>query len=196
MEAAKRGDDQMMEMGADNYATSLPLLGDNENDFDGGGGGHNRSILSSLSYNELSGYEEGGIITPEINPFVVIVLYSIIVLVSAVGNSLVIKVAFSDCRGLAGNAAANKLRFRRAPRTTTDRLIGSLALSDLIMTIFNGNCLILVIDDQFCHPFDISRTQFLSTSPASFCPTGLSGGCCASWCPSSKPCACTCRRSR
>lgn len=62
-----------------------------------------------------------------LNAPLVILTYGLIVLVSLVGNLLVCKVAFSGRR-----CGRN-----RRQRTTTDLLIGSLALSDLIMTVFN-----------------------------------------------------------
>lgn len=68
------------------------------------------------------------IIDHNANRPLIIVAYSLIVLVSLAGNALVCKVAFSG-RRLPG-------RTQRA-RTSTDLLIGSLAFSDLVMTIFN-----------------------------------------------------------
>lgn len=62
-----------------------------------------------------------------LNAPLVILTYGLIVIVSLVGNLLVCKVAFSGRR-----CGRN-----RRQRTTTDLLIGSLALSDLIMTVFN-----------------------------------------------------------
>ncbi|OTF69641.1 G protein-coupled receptor-like protein, partial [Euroglyphus maynei] len=68
------------------------------------------------------------IITNEVNEAAVIIAYSLIVIISLIGNSLVVKIAFSG-RWIPG-------RSQRA-RTTTDVLIGSLSFSDLVMTIFN-----------------------------------------------------------
>lgn len=60
----------------------------------------------------------------DLNANLVILAYGLIVIVSLVGNLLVCKVAFTGRR-----CGRN-----RRQRTTTDLLIGSLALSDLIMT--------------------------------------------------------------
>lgn len=68
------------------------------------------------------------VITNEVNELAVIIAYLMIVVVSLIGNSLVVKIAFSG-RRIPG-------RTQRA-RTTTDVLIGSLSFSDLVMTIFN-----------------------------------------------------------
>lgn len=66
--------------------------------------------------------------TDEVNAHLVIITYAIILVVSLVGNSLVCKISFSG-RGCSGKSQRS--------RTTTDLLIGSLACSDLLITIFN-----------------------------------------------------------
>ncbi|KAJ6223948.1 hypothetical protein RDWZM_002493, partial [Blomia tropicalis] len=63
----------------------------------------------------------------DLNAHLVILAYGLIMVVSLIGNLLVCKVAFSDRR----------CGHHHRTRTTTDLLIGSLAVSDLIMTIFN-----------------------------------------------------------
>lgn len=111
------------------------------------------STMDTMDDYEDDGLVENGqiiVISPEINPLLVIFFYSIIVCVSLIGNSVVCKIAFSECfrskgpggAGVLGgptghNHSTHTSRRRKAPKTTTDRLIGSLALSDLIMTIFN-----------------------------------------------------------
>ena len=64
----------------------------------------------------------------EIPARIVILAYGLIVMISLIGNLLVCKIAFTG-RSSAGRN--NRLR------TTTDLLIGSLAVSDLIMTCIN-----------------------------------------------------------
>uniref|UniRef100_A0A6P6XUG0 Neuropeptide Y receptor type 5-like n=1 Tax=Dermatophagoides pteronyssinus TaxID=6956 RepID=A0A6P6XUG0_DERPT len=84
--------------------------------------------ISSVSSASSSTDSSMIIITNEVNEAAVIIAYSLIVIISLIGNSLVVKIAFSG-RWIPG-------RSQRA-RTTTDVLIGSLSFSDLVMTIFN-----------------------------------------------------------
>lgn len=101
----------------------------------GDSSGHHSSLDPELQYytdydNLTRGEDDMSlvVITNEINTPIVIVAYALILIVSLVGNTLVCHISFSGrkCPG----------RSHRS-RTTTDLLIGCLAFSDLVMTIFN-----------------------------------------------------------